>query len=74
MRAMKGLVSLICGLFAVRAAWAAASPSAERPDLSTVLSDLEVPAARALAPAPGVRSVVTTAGGEGSGDGSGATP
>ncbi len=62
MRAMKGLVRLISGLLVVRAAGSAATPSAELPDLSTVPPDLEVPAARALAPAPGVRRVATTAG------------
>ena len=62
MRGMKGLVRLISGLLVVRVAGSAATPSAELPDLSTVPPDLEVPAARALAPAPGVRRVATTAG------------
>lgn len=62
---MKRLVRLISGLLMVRAAWGAASPSAALPDLSTVPPDLEVPTARALAPAPGVRSVLTTAGWDG---------
>ena len=65
MRALIGLVRLISGLLVVRAAWGAAAPSAELPDLSTVPPDLEVPAARPLAPAPGMRSVVTTVGWEG---------
>jgi len=59
MRALKGLVRLISGLIVVQAMW-----GAELPDLSTVPPDLEVPTSRPLAPAPGVRSVVTTAGWE----------
>src|SRR6185295_14047854 len=38
-----------------------ATTTAALPDLSSVPADLEVPAARALVPAPGVRSVQVTA-------------
>lgn len=44
---------------------AAVSPVAVLPDLSTVAPDLQVPEARSVAPAAGVRSVQTTAGWEG---------
>jgi hypothetical protein len=64
MCAITGLGRLISGLLLVRAAWGAAAPAAALPDLSTVPPDLEVPVARELAPAPGVRSVMTTAGWE----------
>ena len=43
----------------------AAMPATTLPDLSTVPTDLAVPAARAAPPAPGVRCVQTTAGWEG---------
>ena len=48
------------------AAWAAEAPAATAlPDLSSVPTDLVVPDARAVAPAPGVRSVQATTGWEG---------
>lgn len=65
MRAITDLRRLISALLLVRAAWGAAAPAAALPDLSTVPPDLEVPVARELAPAPGVRSLMTTAGWEG---------
>lgn len=62
MRATPALRRLLPALFLVRAVGEAAAPAAALPDLSTVPADLEVPVARAVAPAPGVRSVMTTAG------------
>jgi hypothetical protein len=58
---------VICFLFAGLLAGtsvlgAAASPAAALPDLSTVAPDLQVPEARQVAPAAGVRSVQTTVG------------
>jgi hypothetical protein len=57
--------TLLAGVLVLSAAFGAAPalPSA-LPDLSTVAPDLVVPEARAIAPAPGVRSVLTTAGWE----------
>lgn len=59
-----GLSRLAIVMLTVRAGLAAVAP-ATLPDLSTVPPDLQVPEARVAAPAPGVRSVQTTAGWEG---------
>lgn len=60
------IVAFPAGLMRAPAASAAEAPVAPAlPDLASVPADLVVPEARAAAPAPGVRSVQITAGGEG---------
>src|SRR5258707_428713 len=58
------LVVVVGLIIAPMAHGASAATTPALPDLSSVPADLEVPAARAAVPAPGVRSVQVTAGWE----------
>ncbi len=61
-----GLVAAILAIAVCTLAASAATTAPALPDLSTVSPDLVVPEARRVAPAAGTRSVLTTAGWEGS--------